>query len=99
MIYRLKMSSVERIKSRYSTFADWPLNDIEAIASLVRWARPQRRLTLIARHFDDLAVRHPRWVAWRRTWSRRRRGLTPHSSSGRCGVWPRCLPVSTLTSR
>ena len=51
------------------TFADWPLNDATVIASLVRWARPQRRLTLIARHFDDLAVRHPRWVAWRRTWS------------------------------
>ena len=51
------------------TFADWPLNDAGVIASLVRWARPQRRLTLIARHFDDLAVRHPRWVAWRRTWS------------------------------
>ena len=51
------------------TFADWPLNDAGVIASLVRWARPQRRLTLVARHFDDLAVCHPRWVAWRRTWS------------------------------
>ena len=51
------------------TFADWPLNDAEVIASLVRWARPQRRLTLIARRYDDLAVRHPRWVAWRRIWS------------------------------
>ena len=51
------------------TFADWPLNDAEVVTSLVAWARPQRRLTLIARQFDDLAVRHPRWVAWRRTWS------------------------------
>ena len=51
------------------TFADWPLDDAEVIASLVRWARPQRRLTLLARRFDDLPVRHPRWVAWRRTWS------------------------------
>ena len=51
------------------TFADWPLGDAQVIASLMRWARPQRRLTLIARRFDDLLVRHPRWVAWRRTWS------------------------------
>jgi hypothetical protein len=50
-------------------FADWPLNDVELIESLVRWAGGHRKLLVLARTFDEIARRHARWVAWRRTWS------------------------------
>lgn len=50
-------------------FADWPLGDRAFVEQLTQWARSSRRLTLVARHFDDVARRHPRWVAWRRDWS------------------------------
>lgn len=50
-------------------FADWPLNDREVVEHLTQWAYAHRKLTVIARHFDEVARRHPRWVAWRRQWS------------------------------
>lgn len=50
-------------------FADWPLNDREVVDQLSQWAYAHRKLTVIARHFDDVARSHPRWVAWRRQWS------------------------------
>ncbi len=50
-------------------FADWPLGERATIELLTRWASSSRKLTLVARHFDEVARRHPRWVAWRRDWS------------------------------
>ena len=50
-------------------FADWPLDEPGIIELLTRWALPHRKLTLIARDFDEFARRHPRWTEWRRTWS------------------------------
>ncbi|HEY0857499.1 MAG TPA: hypothetical protein VGE16_10590 [Albitalea sp.] len=50
-------------------FAEWPLNSPAVIELLTRWAHSHRRLTLIARGFDELARRHPRWAEWRRQWS------------------------------
>lgn len=51
-------------------FADWPLNDRSTIELLTRWGRlPQRRLMLIAQHYDEMPRRHPRFVDWRRSWS------------------------------
>jgi len=50
-------------------FADWPLDDGRLLASLSAWARPQRRLLLLAARYDEVARRHPRWLAWRRTWT------------------------------
>lgn len=50
-------------------YADWPLNEPELIDHLTRWAKAYRKLTLIAQNFDEMPRRHPRWVAWRRTWS------------------------------
>ncbi len=47
-------------------FADWPLNEPAVIDSLTRWARPHRKMVVLAQHFDDIVRRHPRWVAWRR---------------------------------
>jgi hypothetical protein len=50
-------------------FADWPLNEPGVGASLTQWASAQRKLVIMARRFEEIARLHPRWVAWRRTWS------------------------------
>lgn len=50
-------------------FADWPLNEPGVVEDLGRWARSHRSLTLLASHFDEVARRHARWVAWRQHWS------------------------------
>lgn len=47
-------------------FADWPLNERELVADLVAWARPQRRLNMLAHRFDEVLRVHPRFVTWRR---------------------------------
>lgn len=50
-------------------FADWPLGERAVVESLAQWAGSHRRMTLVARSFDEFARRHPRWIEWRRTWS------------------------------
>ena len=50
-------------------YADWPLGELAVVEQLSRWAASSRRLTLLARSFDEVARRHGRWVAWRRQWS------------------------------
>lgn len=50
-------------------FADWPLGDAEVLDHLTRWALPHRRLTLLARRFDELPRRQARFALWRRQWS------------------------------
>lgn len=50
-------------------FTAWPLDEPTVVDRLTRWCGPQRRLTLLAADFTELARHHPRWVAWRRTWS------------------------------
>lgn len=50
-------------------FADWPLGEPEIIDSLTRWAMPHRKLTLVARHYDELVRRCPRFVTWRTQYS------------------------------
>lgn len=52
-----------------ATFADWPLGERAVVDSLNAWARPGRRLTMLAKTYDDVVRRHPRFVAWRTTWS------------------------------
>jgi hypothetical protein len=52
-----------------SDFADWPLGERDVIERLSEWVASSRRLTLLANSFDDVARRHPRWVAWRRQWA------------------------------
>jgi len=39
------------------------------VDALGQWAHLNRVLTLPAKHFDVVAQRHPRWVAWRRNGS------------------------------
>jgi hypothetical protein len=50
-------------------FADWPLNEREAVECLGRWAQSHRSLTLLANDFDEFPRKHARWVAWRQNWS------------------------------
>ena len=50
-------------------FADWPLGERAFVAALEAWVDSRRRLTLLAADFGVLALRAPRWHAWRRTWS------------------------------
>ncbi|KNZ34268.1 MAG: hypothetical protein AD742_02480 [Methylibium sp. NZG] len=50
-------------------YADWPLSEPGVIEHLTAWAKAYRKLTVVARHFDEFPRRHARWVAWRRTWS------------------------------
>jgi len=50
-------------------FADWPLGERAVVDLLSHWAASSRKLTLVARQFDEVARRHPRWVGWRRDWS------------------------------
>ncbi len=50
-------------------YADWPLDEPALIDSLTGWAKPYRKLTVLAQHFDEFGRRHARWVAWRRHWS------------------------------
>ena len=48
-------------------FAIWSLDDAARLESLAAWLRlPQRRLVLLAAHFDEVPRRHPRFVTWRR---------------------------------
>lgn len=54
-----------------ASFEDWPLGELAVIESLHAWARRGQHLILLARRYDDLLVRHPRFVRWRQTWSHR----------------------------
>ena len=53
-------------------FRDWRLGQREVVASLQTWMRGgARRLTLLARSYDELPRRHARFVEWRRLWAHR----------------------------
>jgi hypothetical protein len=49
-------------------FWDWPLGEVAVIESLTTWVRQGQRLTLLARSYDEIVRRHPRFVRWRGTW-------------------------------
>jgi hypothetical protein len=47
-------------------FDVWPLDDNEVLDALMHWARlPQRRLILVASHFDNVMRRFARFTTWR----------------------------------
>ncbi len=50
-------------------FEDWPLGERAVVQALNDWAKTGRKLTLLARNYDELLRRHARFVAWRRTWA------------------------------
>ena len=50
-------------------FADWPLGERAVTESLRAWSASGRRCTLLACRYDELTIRHARFVTWRRAWS------------------------------
>lgn len=49
-------------------FADWPLREKAVIESLQAWVQSGRRLTLLAKRYNQVSLLHPRFVQWRGTW-------------------------------
>lgn len=65
-------SGVQEMRWVSPDFADWPLGNAEVLGRLAAWARgPQRKLLLIAQHYEAVPRRHPRFVQWRRLWAHR----------------------------
>jgi hypothetical protein len=50
-------------------FADWPLGERAVAQALQDWSKAGRKLTLLAKNYDEVQRRHMRFVTWRRTWS------------------------------
>lgn len=50
-------------------FDDWPLGERELVQSLQAWGRTGRKLTMLAKNYDAIVRRHPRFVTWRQTFS------------------------------
>jgi hypothetical protein len=59
-----------RILCADPSFAEWPLDEPALLQGLTDWLkRPQRRLVLLARQYEDLPRRCPRFTAWRNSWT------------------------------
>ncbi|MBA2963743.1 MULTISPECIES: hypothetical protein [Ramlibacter] len=52
-----------------ASFADWPLGERAVSESLQAWSTGGRRVTLLARRYDEVVRRHARFVQWRQAWS------------------------------
>lgn len=52
-----------------NTFEDWPLGERTVAQSLNDWAKSGRKLTMLAKNYNEVMGRHARFVSWRRTWS------------------------------
>jgi len=50
-------------------FHDWPLGERAVAESLQQWSATGRRITLLARRYDDVIRRHARFVTWRQRWT------------------------------
>jgi hypothetical protein len=51
-------------------FALWPLDEAELLDTMTAWLRlPQRQLLLLARRYDEVPRRFPRFTGWRRDWA------------------------------
>ncbi len=50
-------------------FEDWPLGERAVAQSLHDWSRSGRKLTMLARNYDEVVRRHARFVTWRRSWA------------------------------
>ena len=52
-----------------NTFEDWPLGERAVIQSLQDWSKSGRKLTMLAKSYNEVIRRHARFVSWRQTWS------------------------------
>ena len=51
------------------TFEDWPLGERVVAQALNDWSKSGRKLTMLAKNYNEVMRRHARFVTWRRTWS------------------------------
>jgi hypothetical protein len=59
-----------RLLCTSTDFDAWPLDDPAWLQALQPWLRlPQRRLVMLAVHYDALPRQHPRFTRWRRDWA------------------------------
>jgi hypothetical protein len=68
----MALAANQRVDKLYfsdADFAAWPLGEVAFVEHLTQWVGAQRRLTMLARHYDAMPRRHARFVQWRRTWS------------------------------
>jgi len=52
-----------------STFEDWPLGERAVAQSLNDWSSSGRKLTMLAKNYNQVMRRHARFVTWRRKWA------------------------------
>lgn len=52
-----------------STYEDWPLGERAVAQSLNEWSSSGRKLTMLAKSYNEVVRRHARFVTWRRTWA------------------------------
>ena len=50
-------------------FEDWPLGERAVAQSLNDWSKSGRKLTMLAKNYNEVMRRHARFVTWRRTWA------------------------------
>jgi len=50
-------------------FDDWPLGERAVAESLHDWSATGRKITLLARRYDEVIRRHARLVTWRQRWT------------------------------
>jgi hypothetical protein len=51
-----------------ASFEDWPLGERAVVESLQAWSKTGRSFTIIAKRYDTLLTKHPRFVTWRGKW-------------------------------
>jgi hypothetical protein len=56
-----------------SDFGRWPMGERSVMEAFHQWGLASRvaTCTLVAATLDEIPRKHPRWVAWRGTWSHR----------------------------
>ena len=52
-----------------STFETWPLGERAVAQSLQDWSKSGRKLTMLAKNYNEVMRKHARFVSWRRTWA------------------------------
>jgi len=52
-----------------ATFEDWPLYERAVADSLQSWSKTGRRMTILAKKYDEVIRRHARFVTWRQAWT------------------------------
>ena len=50
-------------------FEDWPLGERAVTQALGEWSKNGRKFTMLAKNYDEVLRKHPRFVTWRKTWS------------------------------